>query len=129
MTRKGPLLPGDLHYEVHNTHCCKEHCKYGDYDFITEYDQCPVVHGDAPGLDECEICWEDKMFEAEGNAMGCGGNCTCKKPADDMVSITKAKYDSLIEDAQLLECLRAEGVDNWDGWDYAIRRFNGEEED
>ena len=36
-------------------------------------------------------------------------------------NIEKAK---VIEDLNLLEALRAAGVDNWDGWDYAIEILN-----
>jgi hypothetical protein len=45
-------------YDVHNTHCCKCGCKYGDYD-------CPVEFGDAEGV-KCEDCeYEDESLDAE----------------------------------------------------------------
>ena len=39
---------------------------------------------------------------------------------EEMITITKAEYDGLVEDHDFLECLIAAGVDNWDGYDYAI---------
>ncbi|MNP62657.1 hypothetical protein D3C76_1579570 [compost metagenome] len=47
----------------------------------------------------------------------------------ETVTISKAEYDSLLEDRALLECLEACGVDNWCGWDDAITMFNEEDED
>ena len=44
---------------------------------------------------------------------------------EEMVSISKKELDKLKEDSNLLECLRAQGVDNWDGWDDAIEMANG----
>lgn len=42
---------------------------------------------------------------------------------EDMVTISKKEYDSLVEDAFLLQCLRNAGVDNWDGHDHALREY------
>lgn len=39
---------------------------------------------------------------------------------DETVTISLEEYNKLLDDALLLGCLRAAGVDNWDGWDYAI---------
>ena len=36
------------------------------------------------------------------------------------VVITREEYESLLDDRELLDCLRAVGVDNWDGWDAAM---------
>lgn len=38
---------------------------------------------------------------------------------DGHISIPKAEYDSLKDDALMLSCLEGAGVDNWDGIDYA----------
>jgi hypothetical protein len=45
------------------------------------------------------------------------------KPQDSepMVTITKEEFDELKKDADLLECLRQCGVDNWDGWGDALQ--------
>jgi hypothetical protein len=40
-------------------------------------------------------------------------------PDDEKVTITKAEYDSLKDDADWLTCLEAAGVDNWDGYEVA----------
>lgn len=36
-----------------------------------------------------------------------------------MISISRATYNQLIEDAQWLSCLEEAGVDNWQGFDEA----------
>ncbi len=41
------------------------------------------------------------------------------KPANDTVTITKAEYESLVENAAWLSCLEDAGVDNWSGIDFA----------
>ena len=51
---------------------------------------------------------------------------------DEMVTITKKEYDSLVEDSRFLDHLRGAGVDNWEGYSVAInsmRKEDGEEED
>jgi hypothetical protein len=49
---------------------------------------------------------------------------------EEMITITKAEYDELIEDQKLLIALQGAGVDNWDGYDYAIESLdeNNDEE-
>jgi hypothetical protein len=44
------------------------------------------------------------------------------------ITIPIAQYHQLLEDQKLLNALRAGGVDNWEGWDYAMDIYNGEEE-
>lgn len=39
--------------------------------------------------------------------------------SEEMVTITKEEYDSLVSDSEFLDCLRAAGVDNWEGYDTA----------
>jgi hypothetical protein len=93
---------GMSYYGVHNTHCCKKHgCKYQDED-------CPVEHGDAPGV-KCEDCHDeenDPLFQEnarlrkaleglihtwnEGGADGCGC-ATCRVSGCDMaLSVSRA---------------------------------------
>jgi hypothetical protein len=36
------------------------------------------------------------------------------------VTIPEKEYNDLIEDQKFLNALRAAGVDNWDGYDYAF---------
>ena len=47
---------------------------------------------------------------------------------EEKVTITKEEYDQLQEDSRFLDCLRAAGVDNWEGYDYAFEILNEEEE-
>jgi len=39
---------------------------------------------------------------------------------EQTIEITKKEYESLLKDSQLVLALQAAGVDNWDGYDYAI---------
>ncbi|NIJ81170.1 RecBCD nuclease inhibitor [Xanthomonas cannabis] len=38
----------------------------------------------------------------------------------ETVTIPRARYVELLEDEEFLSALRAAGVDNWDGYDYAL---------
>lgn len=38
---------------------------------------------------------------------------------DTVVTISKEKYEQLLEDSIWLGCLEQAGVDNWDGYDFA----------
>jgi hypothetical protein len=40
------------------------------------------------------------------------------------ITITQEEYDSHVEDSEFLEALRGAGVDNWDGYDYAMESLN-----
>ena len=39
---------------------------------------------------------------------------------EETITISKKESESLLEDQKLLECLQGAGVDNWDGYDYAM---------
>lgn len=43
-----------------------------------------------------------------------------------IIAAQAAEIKQLREEAQFLECLRAAGVDNWEGYSYAIDMFRGE---
>lgn len=45
---------------------------------------------------------------------------------DDTVNIPRGEYEELLDDSVFLECLRRAGVDNWDGWDYALEIYDEE---
>jgi hypothetical protein len=47
---------------------------------------------------------------------------------EEMVTISKAEYESLLDDRNKLECLDAMGVDNWQGYDDAMQMYREEEE-
>lgn len=40
-----------------------------------------------------------------------------------MVTISATEYEGLRRDSLLLTCLNNAGVDNWDGYDYAMEEF------
>jgi hypothetical protein len=44
----------------------------------------------------------------------------------ETVEIDKREYEQLLEDSHFLSCLRNAGVDNWDGFDYAVEAFEEE---
>jgi len=39
---------------------------------------------------------------------------------EETITITKKEYDSLKEDAKFMRALEAAGVDNWEGYDFAL---------
>ena len=43
-----------------------------------------------------------------------------EKSIKKTVTITQEEYEELQEDSKFLFMLRAAGVDNWEGYDYAI---------
>ena len=45
---------------------------------------------------------------------------------EEMVEITKEEYEELLDDAKFNRCLRAAGVDNWDGYEYAQDLMDGD---
>lgn len=53
-------------------------------------------------------------------------------PKTETVTISKKEYLSLLEDRNMLTALENAGVDNWNGYDYAMETFeqlqNGEDE-
>jgi len=48
---------------------------------------------------------------------------------DKMVTITENKYDRLLAESRKLNALECYGVDNWDGYDYAMSEYFGEDEE
>lgn len=50
---------------------------------------------------------------------------------EEMIEITLKEYNSLVEDSIMLEALQCAGVDNWQGYDFAMETFRemNEEED
>lgn len=51
------------------------------------------------------------------------GDCEVVKTLEEpeMVVITKAEYDRLLDVDDWMDCLEAAGVDNWEGYDEAHR--------
>ena len=48
---------------------------------------------------------------------------------ESTVTISRALHDSLMKDSDLLACLEAAGVDNWDGWGEALRMHGFDPDD
>ncbi|NDB83307.1 MAG: hypothetical protein EB127_11355 [Alphaproteobacteria bacterium] len=49
-----------------------------------------------------------------------------KNELPETVTISKKEYDQLLKDARLLAFLEATGVENWDGWDFAVQEMEKE---
>lgn len=39
---------------------------------------------------------------------------------EEKITITKKEYESLLEDSKFIQALRAAGVDNWEGYSFAL---------
>lgn len=39
---------------------------------------------------------------------------------EEMISISVEKYEELMEDSRMFAALRASGVDDWEGYEYAL---------
>lgn len=46
----------------------------------------------------------------------------------DTVTISRDHYEQLVRDSEFLNALRGAGVDNWDGYGYALELLNEEDE-
>ena len=42
---------------------------------------------------------------------------------EEIISITREEFEKLVRDSMLLNCLKNAGVDDWDGYDFAIEEF------
>lgn len=42
----------------------------------------------------------------------------------DTVTISKSEYESLLDSRNLLMALEGAGVDNWEGYDFAMELYN-----
>lgn len=45
------------------------------------------------------------------------------------INISKDRYEELLEAERMLDCLEGCGVDNWPGYDDAMKMFNQHEEE
>jgi hypothetical protein len=48
---------------------------------------------------------------------------------EEVITITKKEYESLLEDAKWLRALENAGVDNWEGYDFARDLYNEDEDE
>lgn len=46
---------------------------------------------------------------------------------DDVVMVSRSEYEALVRDANILMMLKAHGVDNWIGYEDALRDYLGVE--
>ena len=44
------------------------------------------------------------------------------------ITISKAEYENLIQDQKMLRALERAGVDNWDGFDFALESLGSQKE-
>lgn len=44
--------------------------------------------------------------------------------SEEYITIKLKDWEEVCDDSHLLKCLQAAGVDNWDGYDYAIEMYN-----
>jgi hypothetical protein len=47
--------------------------------------------------------------------------------AVEMVTIPKTEYESLLDDARWRNCVEGAGVDNWEGYSYAMEEYYDED--
>ena len=46
----------------------------------------------------------------------------------EKVTITKKEYEELLDSQKMLNALESAGVDNWEGYDFAMELYRDEEE-
>jgi hypothetical protein len=51
------------------------------------------------------------------------------KPAEEMITIRLSEYEELQKDSEFLNTLRNHGVDNWDGYGFALEELQDDDED
>lgn len=47
---------------------------------------------------------------------------------EETITITKKEYDQLVEDQRFLYALQGAGVDNWEGYSYALELLEEDDE-
>lgn len=50
------------------------------------------------------------------------------EPRMNTIAIPADEYEELVSDSKFLQALRNAGVDNWEGYEFAIDEFNEGEE-
>ena len=45
----------------------------------------------------------------------------------EYVQVAKEEYEEMLTRIDWLECLESAGVDNWEGFDYAVEIYNSED--
>ncbi len=47
---------------------------------------------------------------------------------DPLITVDRKMFEKIVEDSNFLDCLKACGVDNWEGYGLAVQMFNEQEE-
>ncbi len=63
------------------------------------------------------------LFGSEAPSLRRDASNIIKNELSETVRISKKEYDQLIKDARLLAFLEATGVENWSGWDFAVKEM------
>jgi hypothetical protein len=50
-------------------------------------------------------------------------------PEAETVTLSREKYEAMAEAVRVLRALNNAGVDNWEGYSFAMRELYGDEED
>ena len=58
-----------------------------------------------------------------------GHNMSFTDYPEETVTITRAKYNDLLDDARWRACVEGAGVDNWDGFDWAMEEYYGDNDE
>lgn len=69
-------------------------------------------------------CWDGSKIPVDGKERSIPWGNSAIKVINNAVSINKDTLLQLIRDSEKLAALEAEGIDNWEGYDLAIRELN-----
>lgn len=69
-------------------------------------------------------CWDESKVPISGEERSIPWGNSTIEVINNAVSINKNTLLQLIRDSEKLAALEAEGVDNWEGYDLAIRELN-----
>ena len=78
------------------------------------------------GITPCSLCVYSKL-DIACLSVNCGDLDEYLYP-EDLVVIQKAEYDSLFNDMLKLRSLENAGVDNWEGYDFAMKHYRERKE-
>jgi len=74
--------------------------------------------------EEIEASRKNAQLKAQEQPFKSGGMPVKDSAPIETVTISKKEYEQLCEDALMLSCLRAAGVDNWEGWGDAMDDYH-----
>lgn len=69
-------------------------------------------------------CWDGSKVPVNGEERSIPWGNSTIEVINNVVSVNKDTLLQLIRDSEKLAALEAEGVDNWEGYDLAIRELN-----